>query len=68
MEQNAVRAERERNVSAAQFAGGYLLGDDRIAIQDVGLHALPVREEAHLQAALQHGFAQHRELRRITPQ
>jgi hypothetical protein len=68
MQQNTVRAKRERNVSATQFAGGYLLGDNRIAIQDVRLHALPVREETHLQAALQHGFAQHRELRRITPQ
>ena len=68
MEQNAVGAERERDISTTQFASIHRLGDDCIAIQDVRLHALTVREETHLQAALQDGFAQHRELRRITPQ
>jgi hypothetical protein len=68
MKQNAMGAERQRDISAAQFAGVNRLGDDRIAIQDVRLHALPMREKTHLQAAPQCGLAQHRELRRITPQ
>jgi hypothetical protein len=68
MEQNAMSAKCERNISLAQLARVHRLGDHRIAVQDVRLHALPVREKTHLQAALQHVLAQQRELRRITPQ
>jgi hypothetical protein len=68
MEQNAVAAEGERDISAPEILRTDRLGDYRVAAQDVGLHALPVREETHLRAALEGGLAEHRELRRITPQ
>jgi hypothetical protein len=68
MEENAVAAKCERDISAPEVLRAYRLGDDRVAAQDVRLHALPVREETHLRAALEGGLAEHRELRRITPQ
>jgi hypothetical protein len=68
MEQNAVLTESERDIAAPQIVRVHRLRDYRIAVQDVRLHALPVRKETHLQTTLQDLLAQHRELRRITPQ
>jgi hypothetical protein len=63
-----VLAKCESDISAAQLFRDYRLGYYGVAIQHVRLHAPAVREKTHLQAALQHSFAEHRELRRITPQ
>jgi hypothetical protein len=65
MDAEAIFAVRQRDIAAPQFLSLRRSHDNGIALQNIGLHALTVRAETHISAALEERLAKGRKLRGV---